>query len=151
MEITFQDDKNWISKRQRDKIRSLFENKATSEKQILNSIEYRVGEGPYLSCKIEKNDSLIHLIFSEIDQRAILKEKLKGKLRHFKGKRSHNILASWDKYYDIVDKCKGVAPIPSPPEIIKNKDQYQMVQNLDKTGWLKEYVELCLLDEAKLT
>ena len=151
MEIEIEDPRNWLSKRQRQKIRSYcMENQEDiQEQKIMELIVYREKEGTYTKCSKVVDGSRIKLIFQEEDQRENLRAKLAQKINAKRGKRSYSVLASWRRYYDLVNHPQ-LSTLPTPPDIVKNKEQYEIVKNMDKTGWLKDYIDLCLSEEDLL-
>jgi hypothetical protein len=151
MEIEIEDPRKWLSKRQRQKIRSYcMENQENiQEQQIMELIVYRENEGPYTTCTKVVNGPTIKFVFHEEDKRENLRAKLAQKINRVRGKRSYSALASWRRYYDLANHPQ-LSTLPTPPDIVKNKEQYDIVKNMDKTGWLKDYIDLCLSEEKDL-
>lgn len=115
---------------------------------VLRLIEYRKGEGPYVHCCMEDNK----LVFSDVDPRMALRQRLSLRLQSARGTRTHHRLTSWKKYYELVNLpgLRGVQ-IPTPKEIVQNKDAYQTVRNMNPSAWLSQYIELCVSEESQLT
>ena len=137
------DEKNWLSKRQRTKIREFLTDHEFNKSKILDMIEYRIDEGKYTNVFLENNK----IIFSTIDRNA-LRKKLRDKINNMKGNRAIITSEAWKKYYQLtnISQLRGIK-IPDPNEVIKNKEQFEMVKNMDKTGWFKQYIECCLMEE----
>lgn len=141
------DPKGWLTKRQRQKIRQSVEGQGFQKEKILQVIQYRENEGPYRDCEMRENT----LCFSETDPRREAREKLLTKLRLARGSRRHHALDSWKKYYQLSNhpSLQGVA-IPNPKDVVKNKDAFEAIRNMDRTGWMKGYIDLCLEEQDQL-
>lgn len=151
MEIEIEDPRKWLSKRQRHKIRSycLENQEDIQDKKIMELIVYREKEGPYAKCTKVVDGPKIKLVFQEENNRENLRAKLAQKINAKRGKRTYSTLASWRRYYDLANHPQ-LSILPTPPDIIKNKEQYEIVKNMDKTGWLKDYIDICLSEEDAL-
>lgn len=152
MEIIINDPKNWLSKRQRQKIRNgIIEGHA--DNLILSNIEYRVGEGKYLGLKkiLDEQKNILTINFTEQDEKDILRQKLRHRLNAIKGKRINHPLDSWKRYYELLNikELRG-AMIPDPPTMVKNKEQLELTRSMDRSGWFSSYLDLCIADEDKL-
>lgn len=153
MEIVIIDPKKWLSKRQRQKIRAgIMSGRANEE--ILNEIEYRQGEGRYATVERtdDENSKITTLSFTDVDPRAILRQKLRSRLANIRGKRTGHRLESWRRYYELINIPQLQSIVPDPPTIIKNVDQFQVLRSASATtGWFVKYVDLCIADKDQLS
>lgn len=140
------DEKNWLSKRQRQKIRQFLEENEFDKSRVLELIEYRMDEGKYTNCEVIDGK----LVFSIVD-RNLLKSKLRDRINNMKGKRTVVQSDAWRKYYELINvpALKG-AMIPKPTDIVKNKEQFEIFKNADKSGWFKNYIDCCIAEEDQL-
>ena len=151
MEIVINDPKNWLSKRQRQKIRARI-TEGQSDASVLENIEYRTGEGKYIAFKktVDDDQKIMTLSFTDIDEREILRQKLRNRLNTVRGRRVGHPLESWRRYYELSNARELRSMVPDPPTMIKNKDQFAQIRAVDRSGWFTAYLDLCLADEDKL-
>jgi hypothetical protein len=99
---------------------------------------------------IDPEEKSMTISFTDIDERSLLRQKLRNRLNMVRGKRVGHPLESWRRYYELLNVREIRSMIPDPPTMIKNKEQFAQMRALDRSGWFTSYLDLCLADENKL-
>jgi hypothetical protein len=160
-DIIFEDHRNWISKAQRTKIRDYCDkNACPTMREILAMIEYRPGEGKYFNCTMTDDPTSLNSILTfcdkdpDAERRKELRERLSQRIRNSRGSRSKQTLDSYKRYYQLMKQTTATGTIPTPPDVIKNRSQYESIlttPDLPKNvEWFRDYITLCFADESSL-
>jgi hypothetical protein len=153
MEVEVVDPNAWLTKTQKMKIKTLYKENKTKD-EILSKVHYQEEYQKYRDLQIEKEgEKKVKLLFSEIDPREELKNKLKMKLGQKMVLRANNYKnEAWKQYYDLLrnpvmnklppDTLKKV--LPNPTDVKQNAEMYEMMNKNNPNPVLKKYFQTCL-------
>lgn len=153
MEIEIEDNKKWLTKNQRQKIKNLYK-QGVDKQEILEKIHYENENQKYKDYQEEKiNENKIKLKFTDISQRDLLLHRLQYKLKNKETLRNNNYKDdAWKEYYQILNHplIKSIPEdtikkgIPNPDEIRKQADTFRIVNKSNPNPLIKNYIDTCL-------
>lgn len=157
--IEIKDEKNWLSKKQKTKIRRwLVDHNMSSTlffQDLLSTIHYPDGVEGYKGVSVSETKPNVYMVsFHEIDTRTIMRQRLQKSLREKRNKRvvHYENNHAWQMYSRLTKEafCTVLTEeqrsvlIPEPPHVKKNKTMYESMYSLEFPQILKDYWKTCL-------
>lgn len=157
LSFMIEDPKDLLTKSQKEKVkgwfRTHFDESRKEYNEVLNQIHYGEKEGRYHGIKVIAQDNgFYRIVFQETNERDVLKDRLRAKLKMKAMNRSYIHGEDWKLYYQILKSPTfQMIPaerldmtLPNPDKIRKERETYEQFQKMCRDPTLKEYFKLCL-------
>jgi hypothetical protein len=158
--IEIRDEKQWLSKPQKTKIRRwLIEHNMSSTlffQDLLSTIHYPEGITGYKGVSVhETRPNVYEVTFHESDTRNVLRHRLQNTLRqkrntrvvHYKNSHAWQMYSRLTKeaFCQVLTEEQRSVMLPEPPHVKKNKTMYESMSTLEHVPQiLREYWKACL-------